>query len=62
MHTAVGNADSVRCAQEVLSHRHDLSTIADSNRAVVTVSVVVAGLLVVLEALHERHQICVLCQ
>lgn len=53
--TAVRNADGMSCPQKVLSNRHNLSTIADSNGAVVAVSVIVARFLVVLEPLHERE-------
>ena len=56
-HTAEGDADSVRGTQEVLRNGGDLSTIADGNRAVIAVGVVVGRLLIVLKALHEREEV-----
>ena len=55
--TAVWDANGVRGPQEVLSNRRDLSTIADSNRTVIAVSVVVHRLLVVLQTLHEGEEV-----
>lgn len=55
--TAVRDSDGVGSAQEVLSDRHNLTAVADSDRAIVAVGVVVARLLVVLKPLHEREQI-----
>ena len=48
------NTDSVGSAEEVLSDGGDLSTIADSNRAIITVGVIVTRLLVVLQ-LRKSH-------
>ena len=47
----------MRCAQKVLSDGSDLSTVGDGNGAVVSVSVVVAWLLVVLKTLHQGHEV-----
>lgn len=44
--------------QEVLRDRRDLPTVANSNRAIVSVRVIVRGLLVVLETLHKRKEVC----
>ena len=44
-------------AEEVLRHGRNLATIADCDRPVVAVRVVVRRLLVVLKALHEREEI-----
>ena len=57
LRTAVWDANGVRGPQEVLSNRRDLSTIAYGNGAVIAVRVVVAWLLVVLKALHEREEV-----
>ena len=55
--TAVGDTNGMRCAQEVLSDRRDLSIITDGNRTVVSVGIVIAWFLVVLQALHERKKV-----
>lgn len=54
----VGNANGVSGPQEVLSNGHDLAAIANSDGAVVTMGVVVAWFLVVLQTLHEWQEVC----
>ena len=47
----------MRSPQEVLGDGHDLPTVRDSDRTVIAVSIVVAGLLIVLETLHEWQEV-----
>ena len=56
---AVGYTDGMSGPQKVLSDRHNLAAVADSNWAVVAVGIVVAWLLVVLETLHEWQEVWV---
>lgn len=57
--TAEGYTKSIGCSQEILGEGVDAAPIADCDRPVVAVQVrAVRRLLVVLEPLHKRKQVC----
>ena len=55
-HTTEGNAYCVSRTKEVLRQCGDAPAVADSNRSIIAVRVVVAWLLIVLELRGESHQ------